>query len=49
MSEKIPAPNRQYPAFYEKIIPIALIILAIIVVGMLVFTIAIGVGVIQLS
>lgn len=49
MSEKNSSPDRKYPTFYEKFIPIAIFILAVIVVGMLVFTLAIGVGAIQFS
>jgi hypothetical protein len=36
--------SRKYPPFYEKFVPIAIGFLALIVVGMLVFTIAVGVG-----
>lgn len=49
MSEKNSSPDRKYPTFYEKFIPIAIFILAVIVVGMLIFTLAIGVGAIQFS
>ncbi len=41
------SPKRQYPAFYEKFIPIAIGILAIVIFGMLVFTIAVGVGLLK--
>lgn len=44
MKEAQSSPNRQYPTFYEKFVPIAIGILAVIVVGMLVFTIAVGTG-----
>ena len=44
MSETPSSPKRQYPSFYEKFVPIAIGILAIIILGMLVFTIAVGVG-----
>lgn len=36
--------KRTYPPFYEKFIPVAIGLLAIVVLGMLVFTIAVGVG-----
>ncbi len=44
MSEIPSSPKRQYPAFYEKFIPVAIGILAIVVLGMLLFTIAVGLG-----
>jgi hypothetical protein len=36
--------KRTYPPLYEKLIPVAIGLLAIVVIGMLVFTIAIGIG-----
>lgn len=36
--------KKNYPPFYEKFIPIAISLLAIVILGMLVFTIAVGVG-----
>ncbi|MBC8505717.1 MAG: hypothetical protein ISR58_09750 [Anaerolineales bacterium] len=44
MTEIPSSPKRQYPAFYEKFVPIAIGILAFVILGMLVFTIAVGVG-----
>jgi len=44
MSEIPSSPKRQYPEFYEKFIPIAIGVLAIVILVMLVFTIAVGVG-----
>lgn len=44
MAEKSPDSKREYPAVYEKIIPIALGMLALIVVGMLIFTVLVAVG-----
>ncbi len=44
MSKTPSSPKRQYPAFYEKFIPIAIGFLAFVIFGMLVFTIAVGVG-----
>jgi hypothetical protein len=45
MTEK--NPRRTYPPIYEKIVPFAIILLAIVVIGMLVFTIAVGIGAID--
>jgi hypothetical protein len=39
--------KRTYPPLYEKFIPIAIGLLAVIVIGMLVFTIAVGVGILN--
>lgn len=36
--------KRSYPPFYEKFVPVAIGLLAIVILGMLVFTIAIGIG-----
>ena len=36
--------KRAYPALYEKIVPITIGLLVVIVVAMLVFTILVGVG-----
>jgi hypothetical protein len=47
VTEKPPDSKRAYPAAYEKFIPIALGVLAAIVIGMLVFTILVGVGVLD--
>ena len=47
MSEKSPPSERKYPPLYEKIIPVALGILAIIILGMLVYTVAVGVGILN--
>jgi hypothetical protein len=44
MTEKSSESKREYPAIYEKIVPIALGVLALIVLLMLVFTILVGVG-----
>jgi hypothetical protein len=37
-------PKREYPLFYEKAVPVAIGVLALIVVGMLVFAIAVALG-----
>ena len=47
MSETPSSPKRQYPAFYEKFVPIAIGILAVVILGMLLFTIAVGVGMLK--
>ena len=47
MTEKPPDSKREYPAVYEKIVPVALGILAVIVLAMLVYTILVGVGVLN--
>jgi hypothetical protein len=39
--------KRTYPPLYEKLVPIAIGLLAVIVIGMLVFTIAVGVGILN--
>jgi len=36
--------KRTYPPFYEKFVPVAIGLLAAVIIGMLVFTIAVGVG-----
>jgi len=41
--------KREYPAFYEKAIPIAIGLLAIVIVAMLVFTILVAVGALNFS
>lgn len=47
MTEKSPDSKREYPAVYEKIVPIALGLLAVIVLAMLVYTVLVGVGVLK--
>ena len=44
MKEKSPDSKREYPTIYEKLVPIALGMLAVIVLAMLVYTILVGVG-----
>jgi len=39
--------SRTYPAFYEKFIPIAIGLLAVLIVGMLAYTLAVGTGILQ--
>jgi hypothetical protein len=36
--------KRSYPPFYEKIVPVVISVLAIVILGILVFTIAVGLG-----
>lgn len=38
--------KRRYPPFYERVVPIAIGVLAIIIVGMLIFTVAVALGLI---
>ena len=45
MAEKSSDSKREYPAVYEKIIPIALGMLVVIIIMMLLYTILVGVGV----
>jgi hypothetical protein len=40
-------PKKTYPPFYERFIPVAIGLLAIVIIGMLVFTIAVGIGVLK--
>ena len=47
MTEKTPPTKRDYPAVYEKIVPIALSLLAAIVVAILIYTILVGIGVLN--
>ena len=44
MTEKSSPSKREYPAVYEKIVPIALSLLAVIVIALLFFTILVGIG-----
>ena len=47
MTEKPQDSKREYPAVYEKIVPIALGVLAVIVLAMLVYTVLVGVGILN--
>lgn len=46
MVDKSPPPpaKREYPEFFEKSIPIALVILIVIIIGMLLFAIGVILG-----
>ena len=44
MTEKSPPSKREYPAVYEKMVPMALTVLILIVIAMLLFTILVGIG-----
>jgi len=44
MTEKSPPTKREYPAVYEKIVPIVLGVLFVIVIAMLIFTVLVGIG-----
>jgi hypothetical protein len=39
--------KRSYPPLYEKILPVAIGLLAIVILGLIVFTIAVGIGVLN--
>ena len=39
-----PTPKRQYPPIYEKLVPIALGLLGVIILGVLIFTLAVAFG-----
>lgn len=44
--EQTPDPiPRKYPPIYEKVVPIAIAILILIITGLLVFTVLVGLGV----
>lgn len=47
MSEERDHKKRKYPDFYEHIIPIALSILAVLVLLMILFSIAVGAGILH--
>jgi hypothetical protein len=49
MSEKSPPTKREYPALYEKFVPIAIGLLLVVVIAMLVFTVLVGVGALSFS
>jgi len=40
-------PQRSYPPVYEKLIPITIGVLILIIAGMLIFTIAVALGVVS--
>lgn len=44
MTEKPSPSKREYPAVYEKIVPIALGLLIVIVVALLLYTVLVGIG-----
>jgi len=44
MTEKPSPSKREYPAVYEKIVPIAIAVLILIVIAMLIFTVLVGIG-----
>lgn len=41
--------QRRYPSFYERFVPIAIVLLVIVIVAMLAFTLAIGTGLLVLG
>ncbi len=44
MTEKAPESKREYPAAYEKFVPLVIGVLVLIVIVMLLYTIFVGVG-----
>ena len=44
-TEPKPDPQRQYPEFYEKIIPISISVLGVIVVGVMLFALGVALGI----
>ncbi len=47
MTEKSPSTKRDYPAVYEKLVPVAIGLLVVIVIAMLIYTILVGIGVLN--
>jgi hypothetical protein len=47
MTEKTSPPKREYPAVYEKAVPIAIGVLIMIVIALLLFTVLVGIGVLN--
>jgi hypothetical protein len=47
MTENINRSQRKYPGFYEKFVPVAIGLLAILIIGMLAFTVAVGTGILH--
>ena len=44
MTEKSQPSKREYPAVYEKVVPLAIGALVLVVIAMLIFTVLVGVG-----
>jgi len=40
-----PPPKRQYPAFYERLVPIALIVIVVVIVILLLIILSVALGV----
>jgi cell division protein FtsN len=47
MTEKPQPSKREYPAVYEKAVPIAIGVLIAIVIALLLFTVLVGIGVLN--
>lgn len=47
MNDNRERPERRYPAFYERLIPIVLSILAFVVIMMILYSIAVASGLLQ--
>ena len=49
MTGQSPTSKRKYPVVYEKIVPIAIGLLVVVVFAMLLFTILVGIGALNFS
>ena len=49
MATKSSPSKREYPAVYEKFVPLAIGLLLVVVIAMLLFTVLVGVGAINFS
>jgi hypothetical protein len=49
MKETTPPNKREYPPVYERIVPISLGILVVIIIGVLIFTIAVALGLLNFA
>ncbi len=47
MTEESPNSKKEYPAIYEKIVPIAIGVLILIVIAVLIYTILVGAGILS--
>mgnify|MGYP006971710411 FL=1 len=42
-----PSAKRKYPVFYERLVPVMIGVLFVLIVAMLVFAVAVGIGVLN--
>lgn len=47
MTQKSPQSKREYPVFYEKVVPIAIGLLTVVIVLTIIFTVLVGIGVLS--